>query len=479
MQQFDQLRHYIQRLKAQYPSINKLRDEIQVLKVNAHSLRSPNGPTNIFSDTDLTNLIPVRPVADELLNIYITRFESTHRVLHLPTLLKQYSNYWNAPQTTTTTSIIQWLLAMATALSLRANLTSDSKVEGVVAITSKTAAKWIQACESRISTDSGRPLPHSWTILAIRCLIIIAKRANHIQGNEFWIATGALLRSAMAAGYHREPNSMANISAFHREMRRRLWATIIELDLQASMERGMPPSVRRGDFNTRPPLNIDDDAIQESACEQFEGMPLECLTDTSFQAIAYSTVGLRLRICAMVNNSHVKADESQFLDVLAMDEDIANALTSIPTSWASKAADKWPTQRSLYIRTMLDLLLRQQLILLHMPFAALSVRHARFRHSRRARLDAATSVLSQFKMLVDQGIVPQSGCSNFQFQAALTICHELYLRDEGFGKFSRMHSESFLYHSKETDMAKDPPQHCTPTHVLPRRCSPWPSASCL
>lgn len=244
------------------------------------------------------------------------------------------------------------------------------------------------------------------------------------------------MRSAMAAGYHREPNSMANISVFHREMRRRLWATIIELDLQASMERGMPPSVRRGDFNTRPPLNIDDDTIHESAREQLEGMPLDCLTDTSFQAIAYSSVGLRLRICAMVNNSHVRADESQFLDILAMDEEIMKALTAIPTSWASTAADKWPTQRSLYIRTMLDLLLRQQLIVLHIPFAALTVRHPRFNHSRRARLEAATSVLSQFKMLVDQGIVPPSGCSNFQFQAALTICHELYLRDEGFGKLS-------------------------------------------
>lgn len=433
MYQFDQLRHYIQRLKAQCPRINKLRDEIQTLKISAHNLKSQICGTNIVCDSDLRSLVPVRKVADELLNIYITRFEATHRVLHIPTLLKEYNTYWNSPHTANATSVIQVLLTMATALSLRENLTCDVKVRGRDAVTRDTAAVWIQACEFWVSTNLSKP-PHSWTTLATNCLLVIAKRANHIQGNEFWITTGALMRSAMAAGYHREPNRMANISVFHREMRRRLWATVIELDLQASMERGMPPTLRKEDFNTRPPLNINDDAVQEAAEEPPTQMPLECLTDTSFQAIAYHSVGLRLRICALINNSHVKTVESHFSEALAMDEEIMQALMAIPTTWVSTAVDELRTQRPLYLRTMLDLLLRQQLILLHMPFATLSEHNARFGHSRRARLEAATSILSQFKMLVDYGIFPPSGCNNFQFQAALTICHELYKKNTGFGK---------------------------------------------
>lgn len=329
----------------------------------------------------------------------------------------------------------QLLLAMAAALSLRENLTFDLKGRGRDAITPETAIIWIRACEAWISTSPYRPRPHSWTMLALNSLLAIAKRANHIQGNAFWIATGALMRSAMAAGYHREPSGLANISIFHREMRRRLWATIVELDLQASLERGMPPSIREEDFNSRPPLNINDEAIHENTKESPTPMPLDFLTDTSFQASMYRSLGLRLRVCALINNKQARTAESLFREALEIDEEITRALMAIPTTWVSTATDEWRTQRPLYLKTMLNLLLRQQLILLHMPFVNLSEMNPRFAHSRRARLEAATSILSQFKMLVKQEILPPSGCNTCQFQAALAICHELYLKNNSIGKF--------------------------------------------
>ncbi|KIW40829.1 uncharacterized protein PV06_08000 [Exophiala oligosperma] len=332
-QQFDQLREYIQQLKAQFPNINIFRDEIQSLKVTAHGPRSQISGTSTATDLDLRSLFPVRKLADELLNIYITRFEATNRILHLPTLLKEYNKYWNSPQTTTETTVTQLLLAMAAALSLRENLTFDLKGRGRDAITPETAIIWIRACEAWISTSPYRPRPHSWTMLALNSLLAIAKRANHIQGNAFWIATGALMRSAMAAGYHREPSGLANISIFHREMRRRLWATIVELDLQASLERGMPPSIREEDFNSRPPLNINDEAIHENTKESPTPMPLDFLTDTSFQASMYRSLGLRLRVCALINNKQARTAESLFREALEIDEEITRALMAIPTTW--------------------------------------------------------------------------------------------------------------------------------------------------
>ncbi|KIY03028.1 uncharacterized protein Z520_01494 [Fonsecaea multimorphosa CBS 102226] len=438
-QQFDQLRPYIQRLKAQCPSINRLRDEIQVLKINAHNSKSQfGGGMNVVCDSDLKSLIPSREVADELINVYVTRFEATHRIFHIPTFLDEYKKYWTSPETTRAASVIHFLLAMATALSCREILSCDPKVGDKIVITRETATTWIQGCESWISINTVRPPYRHLTMLATNCLLVIAKRANHIQANETWITTGALVRSAMAAGYHREADSRAHMSVFHREMRRRLWATVVELDLQAAMERGMPPSLREEDFNSRPPLNITDDAIDESSGETPATAPLETLTDTSFQAIAYRSLGLRLRICALINNSHVQTEESLFDEALLMDEEIMKALMAVPATWgagaAATATDKWPAQKPLFIRTMLDMLLRQQVILLHMPFANRSEPVPKFGHSRRARLEAATHVLGQFRMLVDHGMLPRSGCDNCQFQAAMAICHELYLRSGVFGE---------------------------------------------
>jgi hypothetical protein len=315
-------------------------------------------------------------------------------------------------------------------------------------------------------------------MLTTQCLLIVAKRANHIQGNEVWIATGALLRSAMAAGYHREPNQTANISGFHREMRRRLWATVIELDLQASMDRGIPPSLREDDFNTRPPLNINDDAIQEPAGESSTPLGLESLTDTSFQAVAYRSLSLRLRICALINNSHVTTIESRFPEALAMEEEAMEALASIPSTWVSSAAEEWRTQRPLYLRTMLELLLRQYLMVLYMPFASRGggADHAKYAHVRRARLETATCILSQFKTLVDHGVVPPSACSNAQFQAAVMVCHDLYLENSCFGKLVYLNISTA--EPASIDHNQHRPRYCAPTQALPNRSSSWPSASC-
>jgi hypothetical protein len=378
-------------------------------------------------------LLPERKVADELLNIYITRFEAMHRILYLPAFLKEYHQQWSC-STTSTISLVQILLALAVAMSLQEIVPCGD-------LRRETAGTWIDACESWLKTNPVRPPPHSWAMLTTQCLLIIAKRAHHIQMNEFWIATGALMRSAMAAGYHREANQSAKISCFYRELRRRLWATVVELDLQAAMDRGIPPSLREDDFNTRPPMNLDDDALQQPAREPSTVPSLDNLTETSFQAIAYRSVGVRLRICALINNSHATTIEARFSEALQLADEVTDAVAAIPSTWVNTAADGWRTQRPLYLKTMLELLLRQYLLMLYMPFAG---RGNRYVHARRARLEVAIRMLSQYKILIDHGILPPSACSHAPFQAALTICHELYLENSCFGELNQRCHESNL-----------------------------------
>lgn len=77
---------------------------------------------------------------------------------------------------------------------------------------------------------------------------MVSRKVNGLSANQAWIATGNLVKLVMSAGYHREPSSSANVPPFYVEMRRQIWAAIVELELQASVDRGMPPSVREGGF---------------------------------------------------------------------------------------------------------------------------------------------------------------------------------------------------------------------------------------
>ena len=54
-----------------------------------------------------------RTVIDQLVQLYLDTFETTWRILYVPTFLKQYADYWASPQTPGMGFVAQLLLVMA------------------------------------------------------------------------------------------------------------------------------------------------------------------------------------------------------------------------------------------------------------------------------------------------------------------------------------------------------------------------------
>ncbi|KAF5717667.1 hypothetical protein FMUND_5613 [Fusarium mundagurra] len=357
-QQFTDLRPYIIKIKTQYPSINTLRDEIYA-PFNDKQLRH-----HILQDDTLENslreLVPIKSIMDVLVQTYIDRYETTHRVLHIPTFITKYNSHWADQSSMPVCFLVQMLLVAATAASCHPELCID--VFG-----HKTphdyAISWVEASEAWLIHPMNQPA-RSWDVLASHCLLLISKRANFIKEGSFWTSAGTLVRCAMAAGYHREVVSAARMLPFTREMRRRLWVTIVELDLQASLERGMPPSVRIGDFNIKPPLNIDDEKLEEPMKDPIAGMPVTTVTNTSFQVLLCRSLFVRLRICALINGS---CEEVDFEKILELEEQLRQALRDIP-AWDNPYADPRQRQTATYIKTMLGIILHQYMVLLHFHF---------------------------------------------------------------------------------------------------------------
>lgn len=146
----------------------------------------------------------------------------------------------------------------------------------------ETALEWVEAAESFLQRHTKRPDLRTFQIC---CLSIVARRVNGLSVSQAWIATGSLVKLAMSAGYHRELNINTNISPFYIEMRKHIWTTIVELDPQTSLDRGMPPPAREGGFNTVAPLNLSDDVINKSSSRLPTAEPLEVLADSAFQIV--------------------------------------------------------------------------------------------------------------------------------------------------------------------------------------------------
>ncbi|KAF5686889.1 hypothetical protein FDENT_5616 [Fusarium denticulatum] len=419
-QQFTDLRPYIVKIKTHYPSINTLRDEIYAPFNDKQQWRQ------ILQDdaleSTLRQLMPAKPIMDVLVQTYIDRYELTHRILHIPTFITKYNSYWTDILNTPVSFAVQMLLVAATAASCHPEVCIDVFSHNT---TRDHVIKWVEAAEAWASSHSNQP-PRSWDILVTHCLLLIAKRANFIKEGSFWTSTGTLVRWAMAAGYHREVIPAAKISPFSREMRRRLWVMVIELDLQASIERGMPPNVRIEDFNVKSPLNIDDEKLEESMQGSLAGMPIATLTNTSFQALLYRSLPVRLRICAFINGC---CEEVDFDKVLELEEELGQALQDLP-AWNSPQADPRQHRSATHIKNMLGIVLHQYILLLHFHFLVRTTSSSKSLICRRARLEASTKILDYYQRLIKEEILPEQACRVGLVLAALSICHEIYLNLE-------------------------------------------------
>ncbi|KAI1611319.1 hypothetical protein EDD36DRAFT_285421 [Exophiala viscosa] len=415
--QFGELRAYIKEIKSENPTLINLRTEFEAFQRDRKK--------GVSDGRSLDGLVPPRQTADELVALYLDYFEPTHRVLHKPSFRREYARYWGSPESASPGFVAQLLAMMAAVLVMHNSSAVGSS--GIGPAVRETAREWVNAAESFLQRHTKRP---DLRIFQICCLSIVSRRLNGLSENQAWIATGSLVKMAMSAGYHREPRDLAKVSPFYLEMRRRIWATIVELDLQASIDRGMLPSVREGDFNTTPPMNLSDDSIDETVSDLPTSEPLEVVTDSAFQAALTTSLSLRLRICAWANSANIELD---YEDALNMDEELSRHLNSMPV-WSCPTADDASNQQSPHARVLLQLVLRQYVILLHTPFASLGQHISKYAHSRRVRLETATTILCQCQDILQPSTSNMIRCivPSGTIQAALAVCHELYMSDAGY-----------------------------------------------
>lgn len=77
--------------------------------------------------------------------------------------------------------------------------------------------------------------------MQIHYLLLLSRQVNRVGPDLVWISAGALVRMAMQMGLHQDPNIIGDMSVLQNEMRRRLWYTILEMNVQAALECGMHP----------------------------------------------------------------------------------------------------------------------------------------------------------------------------------------------------------------------------------------------
>lgn len=346
----------------QHPSLAHVQRELMATKIKG------NGQDDMIpaNDRTLASLLPQRKIVDQLVQIYVDNFETTHRVLHLPSFWEEYTRLWTMPHEARPEFVALVLLVIATTNCIKAQAPGScpSMFRGDSSVERETAIMWVRNCDSWLKSQSHKHT--NLTAYQLHCLSFIAKGMNSVKRKRTWMSAGNLMRLAMSAGLHRDAQivnlrhanhpGQKKVSLFHQEMRRRLWTTISELELQAAHERGMPAMTRDLVEDCGPPLNIDDEDFNQDSEELPDSKPLSsCFTRASYQHLSRASWSLRTELTSLINGLE---PQMPYEDVLLFDKKIMQALDEIP---------HWNDKESMVPRILLQLQLQQVGLFLIVP----------------------------------------------------------------------------------------------------------------
>ena len=410
----------------QHPGLTQVQKELKGTKTKASEyLRIDK------EGKDMVALLPEKEIVDQLVHIYVENFEATYRVLHLPSFFDEYKQCLDAPGRARPPFIALLLVMMAASSCVQPG--EQSMLRGDSSLARENADHWIQATESWLALQSQK---HVNTIIyQIRVVSFIAQRVNAIKRKRAFTSAGILVRIAISAGLHRDAELVnlrhgslvkRRVTLFDQELRRRIWTTTAELELQTAIDKGMPAMMRDLIIDCGPPLNIDDEKLKPSMDQLLRSNSPSEYTKSSFQHISYSTFALRQEIVSLINGP---SPDMPYEEMLQYDRKIMEALDDVP-AWHDQS------QEADISRVLLQLQLHHLHLLLHRPYVSQHSENRRHDYSAVVHLKAAMSILDLHQTLVTKGDNVLSLMRSDILAAVYGICYNFSISGPNIGMSS-------------------------------------------
>ncbi|KAB8263070.1 hypothetical protein BDV32DRAFT_156607 [Aspergillus pseudonomiae] len=413
---FPELRSYMKETIKHHASLPGVQKELKALDTKWKYEK----PNNLAVKTaDLLLLLPHQEQMDAAIRLYFETFETMYRIVHRPTFMEEYDQLQKVRSAVKPGFIVLILLIMAT---VSCTMTTDRTYVGSSSLGRERGSLWIETAEGWLAKQSKKNI--YLVIWQIRCLLVLAKQMCRYKKKRMWSVAGDLVREGMAAGFHRDPSRLGGkISFFDQEIRRRLWATMIELELQASVERGMPSALAAIQMDCAPPVDIDDEGLRpESASTETQGSSGH-RTSTLFLRLCRNSLDLRVSLNSRMNDL---TSDLPYEDILRYEDMIMSELRKVPSS-TDNSDDTNGKRLSQMARVVLDLQLRQFLVLLHAPFARKAENNTRYTVSRMVCFNAAASMIDQHWGLVQAGNPMLLLLRHDYFRGALNLSHYAFI----------------------------------------------------
>ncbi|EXJ77022.1 hypothetical protein A1O3_10179 [Capronia epimyces CBS 606.96] len=222
--------------------------------------------------------------------------------------------------------------------------------------------------------------------LQVSCLVIPARQIFSIGGDLVWVLMGSVIRLTMQMGLHRDPKHLPTMSLLQAELRRRLWATVLEMAIQSALDSAMAPIISLDHFDTEAPSNCNDDEIDGSTIE-LVAHPRSIYTSSSIQLILLDSMPTRLRILQLVGGLK---PELSYQDALSLSAEVTESYCA----YRKFGQENIHSGMTPFHRNLIDYFVRRFLIPLHCLFASKVQANPLFYYSLKVNLDVAMAIVS-------------------------------------------------------------------------------------
>lgn len=312
-----------------------------------------------LADLDLMlSELPAKESVDLFIEIYFGTFERMWRILDIHSFFGDLVIFWQSPGAVSPDITIQIFLVILIGNSLvnpgQSKLPFETSLNfWRTALSWRSAAVLVQDTDLRsIQTDA---------------LLLLTKRIYRFDNPVSAITSVSLVRNGMLLGLHREPSLFKHFSSGEAELRRRLWYTILEIDLISSIDSGVPPSIEPDSWDTSYPSVTKDDELNVTDTDHTARLFREKVGTGAIGLVALAkSISHRMKIVKMINQINLSLP---YEEVLRLGSELRMEQKLFHDRFLN--SELFTQQNDYYgiVHELGDLLFERMIFLLHKPFA--------------------------------------------------------------------------------------------------------------
>ncbi|KAJ6187256.1 hypothetical protein N7519_002164 [Penicillium mononematosum] len=334
--------------------------------------------------------IPPRSVADRLVSRFLKTSEPARVSIHVPTYQKEYEEFWLRPADKSFTWISLLYSIMALSLSLY-----DRGSEPLPSSMADPIKSWAifrkRSSQCLIQANYITPGRYKGEALFLYSLTEFYRTQDSQIGMSYLL--GMTIRLTMRMGYHRDPRHYPMLSAMDGEMRRRLWALLVQLDTLVSFQVGVPRTIQPWQYDTELPSNLLDTDFDETSVQLPPERPSNEGTDCTYTR-AKSHI---MSVFGQITDLAFSREHSSYDEIMEIDRRLETSHDMLPSCLKIRPMTQCiadPAELTVR-RFALELLYQTARLVLHRRYIAET--NTKFAYSRSVCLAAARKALQHHK----------------------------------------------------------------------------------